>query len=169
MKTLLTLLVDITIGLGLLALGLGVFVLRPTFSLDGSVLQPARRPVMLVESDVREGVGGSSGSQRMDAEPIHFGTDASFHTIFPHNILIHRVGIEWPVELLCAIIGHRTKHRAGGVGRMAGERQVFLDQPLRRGYEPHLAALPLDLKCSTPCLLCMSFIRRPQISRRMPW
>jgi hypothetical protein len=58
MKTLLTLLIDITIGLGLVALGLGVFVLGPTFSPGGGVLQPARRPVMLVESDVREGVGG---------------------------------------------------------------------------------------------------------------
>ena len=58
MKTLLTLIVDITIGLGLMALGLGVFVLGPTFSPGGGVLQPARRPVMLVESDVREGVGG---------------------------------------------------------------------------------------------------------------
>jgi hypothetical protein len=58
MKTLLTLLVDITIGLGLVALGLGVFVLGPTFSPGGGALQPSRRPVMLVESDVREGVGG---------------------------------------------------------------------------------------------------------------
>jgi hypothetical protein len=58
MKTLLTLLVDITIGLGLLALGLGVFVLGPPCAPGGGVPQPARRPVMLVESDVREGVGG---------------------------------------------------------------------------------------------------------------
>ena len=52
METLLTLLVDITIGLGFMALGLGVFVLGPTFSPGGGVLQSARRPVMLVESDV---------------------------------------------------------------------------------------------------------------------
>jgi hypothetical protein len=58
METLLTLLADITIGLGLMALGLGVFVLGPTFSPGGGVLQPACRPVILVESDVREGVGG---------------------------------------------------------------------------------------------------------------
>ena len=58
METFLTLLVDITIGLGLIALGLGVFVLGPTCSPGGGVLQPARPPVMLVESDVREGIGG---------------------------------------------------------------------------------------------------------------
>ena len=58
MKTLLTLLVDITIGLGLLALGLGVFVRGPTCPPGGGVPQPAGRPSMLVESDVREGVGG---------------------------------------------------------------------------------------------------------------
>jgi hypothetical protein len=57
METLLTLLVDITLGLGLLALGLGVFVLGPTCA-PGGVPQPACRPVMLVESDVREGIGG---------------------------------------------------------------------------------------------------------------
>ena len=61
MKTLLTLCsFDITIGLGLVALGLGVFVLGPTFAPGGGVLQPARRPVMLVESDVREALAASS-------------------------------------------------------------------------------------------------------------
>ena len=58
METLLTLLVDITLGLGLLALGLDAFVLRPTCAPGGGVPQPACRPVMLVESDVRKGVGG---------------------------------------------------------------------------------------------------------------
>jgi hypothetical protein len=58
METLLTLLVAITLGLGLMALGLGVLVRGPTGSPGGGVLQPARRPVMLVESDVRAGVGG---------------------------------------------------------------------------------------------------------------
>jgi hypothetical protein len=58
METLLTLFVDITLGLGFLALGLGVFVLGPTCAPGGGTPQPACRPVMLVESDVREGVGG---------------------------------------------------------------------------------------------------------------
>ena len=42
------LLIDLMAALGFVALGLGVFVLR----------QPARTPVMLVESDVRRGVRG---------------------------------------------------------------------------------------------------------------
>jgi hypothetical protein len=58
METLPRLLVDITLGLGLMALGLGVFVLGPTCAPGGGVLQPACGPVVLVESDVREGVGG---------------------------------------------------------------------------------------------------------------
>jgi hypothetical protein len=58
METLLTLLGDITLGLGLLALGLGVFVFGPTCAPGGGVPKSARRPVMLVESDVRKGVGG---------------------------------------------------------------------------------------------------------------
>jgi hypothetical protein len=58
MKTLLTLLIGITIGLGMIALGLGIFVLGPIVSPGRSGLPPAHRPVMLVESDVREGVGG---------------------------------------------------------------------------------------------------------------
>jgi hypothetical protein len=57
METLLTLLVGITIGLGLMAIGLGVFVLRPAGSPGSGVLPSAHRPVMLVESDVRAGVG----------------------------------------------------------------------------------------------------------------
>jgi hypothetical protein len=58
METLLTLLIGITIGLGMIALGLGIFVLGPIVSAGRSGLPPAHRPVMLVESDVREGVGG---------------------------------------------------------------------------------------------------------------
>src|SRR5271163_5188904 len=85
----------------------------------------------------------------MHTETIHFGADTSLQAIFAHNIPIHRVGIEGPVELLGAIIGHRTKHGAGGIGSVAGERQIFLDQPLRQhldGYEPDLTAFSLDPK-----------------------
>ena len=45
------------------------------------------------------------------------------------------------IQLARAVVGHRTKHRAGGVSSVAGERQIFLDQPLRQhmdGNEPDL-------------------------------
>jgi len=98
---------------------------------------------------VGERVRGRRCAQRMHAEAVYLSADTGFQPIFPHNILIHRVGIEWPIELLGAIIGHRTKHGAGGIGTVAGERQIFLNQPLREhldGYEPDLVAFPLDPK-----------------------
>jgi hypothetical protein len=85
----------------------------------------------------------------MDAQTIHLSADAGFQSILSHNILIHRGGIERAVEFAGAVVRHRTKHGAGGIGNVAGERQVFLDQPLRQdldGYEPDLAALALDPK-----------------------
>src|ERR1700730_18306514 len=41
---------------------------------------------------MREGIRGGGGAQRMDAQPVYFGADASFQSILPHDILIHRGG-----------------------------------------------------------------------------
>src|SRR6266851_5551342 len=85
----------------------------------------------------------------MDTKAIHFSADAGLQAIFAHNILIHRGGIERAVEVAGAVVGDGTEHGAGGIGSVAGERQVFLDQPLREhldGYEPDLSALALDPK-----------------------
>lgn len=68
----------------------------------------------------------------MNAEAVHFGADAGLQPILPHSISINRGGIERAVELARAIVGHRTKHGAGGIGSLAGERQVLFDQPLRQ-------------------------------------
>ncbi len=111
------------------------------------VVEPRRRNIRVAEplldlSDIglmRQRIGGGSGTQRMDAEAVHFGADPSFQSIFSHNISIHRGGIERAVEVAGAVVGDWTKHGAGGIGTMAGERQVFLDQPLRQhvdGDEP---------------------------------
>jgi hypothetical protein len=48
---------------------------------------------------MRERIRGSGGAQRMDAQPVYFGADTGFKSVLPHNILIHRRGIERAVEL----------------------------------------------------------------------
>jgi hypothetical protein len=61
--------------------------------------------------------------------------------------MVDRAGIERPVEIARAVVGHRAKHGAGGIGAVAGDGQVRLDQPLRHrmhGNEPDLAALAPD-------------------------
>jgi len=75
---------------------------------------------------MREGICGGSSPQRVYAQPVHFGADASFQSILPNNILIHRGGIERAIEAARAVVGHRAKHGPGRIGSMAGERQVFL-------------------------------------------
>jgi hypothetical protein len=53
------------------------------------------------------------------------------------------------LELARAVVRHRAKHGAGGLSAVAGERQVFLDQPLRHGMngnELDFAALARDPK-----------------------
>ena len=60
-----------------------------------------------------------------------------------------------------------TGTRTGGIGAVAGDSQVFLDEALRHHMhrnEPHLAALAPDLKCITPCRLWMSRTRKPHSS-----
>jgi len=102
---------------------------------------------------MRERGRGRRCAQRMDTEAVHFGADTGLQPILPHSISISRRGIERAVELARAIVGHRTKHGAGGIGSVAGERQVLFDQPLRQhvdGYEPDLAALPFDPKMQQP-------------------
>ncbi len=98
---------------------------------------------------VRQRIGGSRGPQRMDAKAVHLSADAGLQSILPHNILIHRGGIERAVEIAGAVVGNGAKHGPGRIGGVASERQVFLDQPLRQhldGNEPDLTALALDPK-----------------------
>jgi hypothetical protein len=35
------------------------------------------------------------------------------------------------------VVGHRTKHGAGNISSVAGERQIFLDQPLPCASSKH--------------------------------
>src|SRR5229473_5856470 len=58
------------------------------------VVEPRRRNIRVAEplldlSDIglmRQRIGGGSGTQRMDAEAVHFGADAGFQSVLSHNI-----------------------------------------------------------------------------------
>ncbi len=68
---------------------------------------------------------------------------------FQDDVAVDRTGIERPVELARAVVGHWAEHGAFGVGAVADDRQVVLDQPLRHrmyGTKPDLAALAPDPK-----------------------
>src|SRR5271170_2931657 len=85
----------------------------------------------------------------MHAQAVYLPADARLKAIFADDVVVDRTGIERPVELARAVVRHRTEYRAGGIGAVAGESQVFLDQPLRHcmhGHEPDFAALALNPK-----------------------
>lgn len=97
---------------------------------------------------MRERVGSRGGAQRMHAQPIDFGADAGLQAVMAHDVAVDRGGIEGSVQFfLRPVIPDRAEQGTGRVAGVAGERQVFLDEPLRhcvRRHKPHLAALALD-------------------------
>ena len=48
-------------------------------------------------------------------------------TVFLNDVAVDRGRIERAIKLACAVISHWTKHEAGEVLAMAGERQIFLN------------------------------------------
>ena len=122
------------------------------------VVKPRRRDVRVAEPFldlgdiglVRQRVSGRRGAQRMHAQPVDFGADARLQAVFAQDIAVHRRGIERPVQFLRgAIVLDGPEEGTGHVGAVAREREIFLDQPLRRGMhgnKPDFVALALDPK-----------------------
>ena len=74
-------------------------------------------------------------------KPIHLGSAAGLKAVFPDDVVVDRTGIKRPVEVGPCGCSSPGGTRGGGIGAVARERQVLLDQPLRhgmRGNEPDL-------------------------------
>jgi hypothetical protein len=102
---------------------------------------------------VIERVGGGRRAQRMNAKAIHLAIDAGLAPVFAHDVVINRIRIERAVELLGAIVGNWTEEGTGGIGRVTGEHQIFLDQgaaPSDASARSALSRSPLTRKCITP-------------------
>jgi len=73
--------------------------------------------------------------QGANAEAVNIGVDAHLISEAPDDFLVDRGQIERFVEGSGRVVLHRSKEGAGQVGSMAGDFQVFLDQP--RGFRGH--------------------------------
>lgn len=84
---------------------------------------------------VFQGIGRRRGPQGVNAEAVNIGVDAHLLAIPPNHFLVDRSRVERLVEGSGRVVLHRTKEGTGQVGPMAGDFQVFLDQP--RGFRGH--------------------------------
>ena len=100
---------------------------------------------------VRECVRGGGGAERMHAQSVNLGVDASGQALMPHDVPVDRCWVKRPVQLFRrAIVFDRAEERPERIDAAAsGGGQIFFDQSLRRGVDRHeanLVALAFDAK-----------------------
>ena len=77
---------------------------------------------------VVESVRGGRRAQRVHTKTLNLGADAGFPRIFADDVLQDRAAVERLLKFARTIIYHGTEHGAGGIGAVAGQRQVFLNE-----------------------------------------
>jgi hypothetical protein len=102
---------------------------------------PSHSWTLAISAFVGERIGRRCGAQGVHAETVHLGGAAGLQAIFPDDVVVDRTGIKRPVEVGPCGCSSPGGTRGGGIGAVARERQVLLDQPLRHGMhgnEPDL-------------------------------
>jgi hypothetical protein len=64
----------------------------------------------------------------MNAEAVYFSADAGLESVFHNYVAVDSSWIERPIQLARAVIPYRTNTGAGGIGGVAGEGKILLDQ-----------------------------------------